>query len=143
MTRCPLAAMIRARLSPMTVDRRCPTCIGLATLGEEKSITTVLTRLRRGQAEVLVDEEVAEARGDPGIVQPDVEEPGPGDLGRSGDRRRGPRCRPVPGARSRGLRPMALAMRHAAVGLVIAELGIGRRAHRLREGGPIGPLRQD
>ena len=27
--------------SPMTVERRWPTCIGLATLGEEKSMTTV------------------------------------------------------------------------------------------------------
>ena len=41
-TRCPSAALIRARLSPITVERRCPTCIGLATLGDEKSMTTVL-----------------------------------------------------------------------------------------------------
>ena len=32
-TVCPRRAKIRARESPMMVDRRCPTCIGLATLG--------------------------------------------------------------------------------------------------------------
>ncbi len=36
--------MIRARLSPITVERRWPTCIGLATFGDEKSMTTDLTR---------------------------------------------------------------------------------------------------
>ena len=35
MTLWPRAAKIRARLSPMTVERRWPTCIGLATLGDE------------------------------------------------------------------------------------------------------------
>ena len=41
MTRWPRASKIRARLSPMTVERMWPTCIGLATLGDEKSMTTV------------------------------------------------------------------------------------------------------
>ena len=35
MTVCPRAAKIRARLSPMTVERMWPTCIGLATFGDE------------------------------------------------------------------------------------------------------------
>ena len=64
-TRCPSAAMIRARLSPMTVERRCPTCIGLATLGDEKSMTTVLARAGGLQAERLVGQQVAQRRGDP------------------------------------------------------------------------------
>ena len=53
----------------MTVERRCPTCIGLATLGEEKSMTTVFG-LRGGlQPETVVGQELAQRRGDPGVVQ--------------------------------------------------------------------------
>lgn len=39
-TSCPTYSRSRARVSPMMVERRCPTCISLAMLGEEKSMTT-------------------------------------------------------------------------------------------------------
>ena len=35
----------------MTVERKCPTCIGLATLGEEKSMTTVFALRGRLEAQ--------------------------------------------------------------------------------------------
>ena len=70
----------------MTVERRCPTCIGLATLGDEKSITTVRGCAGGTMPGNLVAEQIAQAAGDPVVVQPDVEEAGPGDLGRAGDR---------------------------------------------------------
>jgi hypothetical protein len=38
----PQYSRVRAMVSPMMVDRRCPTCISLATLGEEKSTTARL-----------------------------------------------------------------------------------------------------
>lgn len=34
LTSAPQNSRVRARVSPMMVDRRCPTCISLATLGE-------------------------------------------------------------------------------------------------------------
>ncbi|BAS92418.1 Os05g0163050 [Oryza sativa Japonica Group] len=34
---------MRARVSPMIVDLKCPTCISLAMLGDEKSSTALLT----------------------------------------------------------------------------------------------------
>ena len=87
MTRWPRAAKIRARLSPITVERMCPTCIGLATLGEEKSMTTVRgfagRREARGTSSPSRSPSVSR---DPGVVEPDVEKPGPGDLGRAGQR---------------------------------------------------------
>src|SRR6266567_1828490 len=41
MTRWPRSRNARARQSPSTVERMWPTCIGLATFGELKSMTTV------------------------------------------------------------------------------------------------------
>ena len=38
----PQNSRLRARVSPMMVERRCPTCISLATFGEEKSTTALL-----------------------------------------------------------------------------------------------------
>lgn len=40
-TSCPTYSRSRESVSPMMVERRCPTCISLAMLGEEKSITTL------------------------------------------------------------------------------------------------------
>ena len=40
-TRCPANSRTRAMASPTMVVRRCPTCISLATFGEEYSTTTV------------------------------------------------------------------------------------------------------
>ena len=43
----------------MTVERRCPTCIGLATLGDEKSMTTVLAFAGGSRPNDVVGQEVA------------------------------------------------------------------------------------
>ncbi len=40
-TRCPANSSTRAMASPTMVVRKCPTCISLATFGEEYSTTTV------------------------------------------------------------------------------------------------------
>ena len=40
-TSTPQSSSMLASASPMTVERRCPTCISLATLGEEKSTTAL------------------------------------------------------------------------------------------------------
>ena len=44
------------------------------------------------------------------------------------------------GGQVAGLAPERLGQRHAAVGLIVAELGIGRRAHGLFKSGPVAPL---
>ena len=40
-TSCPQNSKIRLMHSPMIVDRKCPTCMFLATLGDEKSTITL------------------------------------------------------------------------------------------------------
>ena len=49
-------------------------------------MTTVLGWAGGDQAEAVVGQQVAEGRGDPVVVEADVEEPGAGDLGLAGDR---------------------------------------------------------
>ena len=78
--------MIRARLSPITVDRRCPTCIGLATLGDEKSMTTVFALRGLAEPKRGIRQERPQGRSNPGVVEPHIQEPGPGHLGRTGQR---------------------------------------------------------
>ena len=83
---------------------------------------------------------------DPVVVQADVEEAGAGDLGRAGDRGEVDAAA-ISWARSRGFLPERLGQRHAAVGLVIAELGVGRgadgraKAARSAPSGKAGPNR--
>ena len=141
-TRCPSAAMIRARLSPMTVERRCPTCIGLATFGDEKSMTTVLTCAGGSSPSALVGQRaLATSRRPRRRARRTLRNPGPATSGgpATGARSTAPRDFRRQVAR---LAPERLGQRHAAIGLIIAELGIGRRAHRLLEGGPVRPLGQ-
>ena len=70
----------------MTVERMCPTCIGLATLGEEKSITTVRGCAGGTMPGKPAAEQIGQAVRDPVVVQPDVQEAGAGDLGRARQR---------------------------------------------------------
>ncbi len=47
-TLCPANSNNLLTVSPIMVDRRCPTCISLAIFGEEKSMTTLCFFLRAG-----------------------------------------------------------------------------------------------
>ena len=52
----PQNSRIRQIVSPMMVERRWPTCISLATLGDEKSTTTVCFLLGGGSTPTLQKE---------------------------------------------------------------------------------------
>ena len=112
----------------MTVERRCPTCIGLATLGEEKSMTTVRGCAGAGIPAVSSDKSLQRLR-DPVVIQTQVQEPRAGHFGGAGDRGEVDAARDFLGQVARFLAER-LGERHAAVGLVIAELGVGRGADR-------------
>ena len=97
------------------------------------------SRLRGRHEAGTGTEQIAQAVRDPGVVQADVEEAGAGDLGRAGERLQ------VDGvgdlaARSRGLL-QCLGQGHAAVGLVVAELRVIRRADGGLEGVGIAAFR--
>ena len=70
----------------MTVERRCPTCIGLATLGEEKSMTTVRGCSGGRDPAGFVGQQFLQCLGDPVVIQPQIQEPRAGDFGRARDR---------------------------------------------------------
>ena len=111
----------------MTVERMWPTCIGLATLGEEKSMTTV----RGSSGGVMPGNPPASSSPSASAIQASrsrtLRNPGPAISGgpASGSSRTAPATAE---ASSRGL-ARGLGQRHAAVGLVIAEFGVGRGAH--------------
>ena len=94
----------------MTVDRKCPTCIGLATLGDEKSMTTVFGLRGRFQAQRLVGQQVPPMpTATHASLETNVEKPRARPL--RAERRTArdrPRCASS-AARSRGLRASALA----------------------------------
>ena len=78
-------------------------------------------------------------RDEPVVAEPDVEEAGAGDLGRVGQRGEVDRLRHLL-APARAGSAERLGQGHAAVGLVVAELGVGARADGRGEGGRVSPL---
>ena len=125
----------------MTVERKCPTCIGLATLGEEKSMTTVFAFAGGSRPSDSSVKSSPSADATHASWRRRLRNPGPATSGG-----------PAKGARSTGARHLrrqiarlaaqGLGQRHAAIGLIIAKLGIGRGPHRLFEGGPVNTLGQ-
>ena len=81
MTRWPSRRNVRCSASPMPVERMWPTCIGLATFGELKSMTMVL-RLRRLCQKINVRRarRIAEHFVERGIFQPEIQEASAGDF---------------------------------------------------------------
>ncbi len=96
-------------------------------------------RFGRFHAQAIVTQQVAQRRGDPAVIEPDVEEPGPGDLGGAGHRREVDRAGDLGGQLAR-VRLAGLRDGHAAVGLVVAELRVGARPNRRGEVAGISPL---
>ena len=72
---------MRHRASPITVERMCPTCIGLATLGAEKSTTKVrgLADCRHAQPRVV--DRGGELLGQPWSFSRKLMKPGPATSG--------------------------------------------------------------
>ena len=109
MTRWPRAAMIAGQAIADDGRAEVAHVHRLGDVGRGEVDHDGLGAARGVQAEALVGQQVPQCRGDPVVVQADVEEPGAGDLGRAGDGSQVDTASAISAASSRGLRPMALA----------------------------------
>ena len=97
--------------------------------------------LGSGNSAGWIGQEALELLRDPVVIQAQVEEARAGHFGRRGDRGEVDAAGDLLGEVA-GLLAERLGEHHAAVGLVIAELGVGRGADRGGEGGAVGSLGQ-
>ena len=82
MTRWPRNRSTRHKASPITVERMCPTCIGLATLGAEKSITKVRGLADRRDAQPRIAHRRRKLLDQSLVFDPQIDEARAGDLRR-------------------------------------------------------------
>ena len=140
MTRWPSSRSVRARQSPRIVERMWPTCIGLATFGELKSMTTV-----RGWRGLAQKTDVRRARRLAGVcasaggLSRKFRKPAPAISTFSHTFAHVELGEHVGGELARVQLPR-LGQRHQRVGLVVAELRVGARADQ--DGGDVR-VRQD
>ena len=132
MTRWPRNRSTRHRASPITVERMWPTCIGLATLGAEKSITKVRGRAAGGDAQPRIAHRRREPLDQPLVLDPQIDEARPGDLRRLAEIADVEPADDFGGHLAR--RPaQPLAQRHGEVRLVIAELRVLAAADQFQQ----------
>ena len=121
------------------VERMWPTCIGLATFGELKSMTTVFGCAAFGKKQMFAARGGFQRLRQDGIFQPEIQEAGTGDLHLFANIRNIEFRNNIGGKLARIQFPR-FGQRHQRVGLVVAKFGI--RARTDQNGGDIG-VRQD
>ena len=135
MTRWPSRRSVRARLSPRIVERMWPTCIGLATFGELKSMTTV-----RGCVGFVEKQMFAARRGFERCASAEIfsrkfRKPAPAISTFSQNSRNIEFGQHVGGQLAR-IQLARLGQRHQRVALVIAEFRVGTRTDENAPGRP-------
>jgi hypothetical protein len=106
--------------------------------GREIDDDRLCTR-RSFQAQRLVRHELCKRPGDPRVVEPNIEKTGARHFKWCGERPEIHSLRHLRGQIARFAREY-LGQRHAAIGLIVAKLGIARGANRLFERGPVDIL---
>ncbi len=138
MTVWPRNRSTRHRASPITVERMWPTCIGLATLGAEKSTTNVRGRAAGGTPSRASPTAAESCSHQHVVPDPQVDEARPGDFRLVAEVGH---VEPADhfGGHLAGRTPQPLGQRHGEVRLIIAELGVLAAADLFQTlVGPIG-----